>query len=67
MPAPAIGMGPFAGSMEEIMSKTNETPKLDHAAPKDRSPLDDTELKAVSGGGYSPGKTYTFSGWAHFE
>jgi hypothetical protein len=42
--------GPFAGSMEEIMSKTNETPKLGPATPKDRRLLDDTELNAVTGG-----------------
>jgi type VI protein secretion system component Hcp len=36
--------------MEEIMSKTDETPKLGHATPTDRRMLDDTELTAVIGG-----------------
>jgi hypothetical protein len=36
--------------MEEIMSKTNETPKLGPATPKDRRLLDDTELNMVTGG-----------------
>ena len=41
--------GPFAGLMEKMMSKTNDTSKFDHAKLENR-PLADSELDAVSGG-----------------
>jgi hypothetical protein len=40
--------GPFAGLMEKMMSKTNDTSTV--AALKDHRPLADSELDAVSGG-----------------
>jgi hypothetical protein len=41
--------------MEKIMSKTNETSKLDHAKLENRV-LADSELDAVSGGTYTKQK-----------
>jgi hypothetical protein len=38
--------------MEKIMSKTNDTSKLDHTALEDHHPLADSELDAVSGGAF---------------
>ena len=49
MAAPGDRMGPFAGLMEKIMSKTNHTSNLRHGTFEDRT-LDDIELDAVTGG-----------------
>jgi hypothetical protein len=49
MNLPILEHGPFAGLMEKMVSKTNDTSKFDHAKLENRV-LADSELDAVSSG-----------------